>query len=49
MCLTMEEDRRDPVRDNDAPNASWTVDEPCCFLKKRGGRLSGRKADLVER
>ena len=33
----------------DNPTASWTVGELRQYLKDRGGRLAGRKADLVER
>ena len=35
--------------DSGQPNSSWTVSELRDFLQRRGGRLSGRKSDLVER
>ena len=31
------------------PSTTWTVAELRRFLKERGGRLAGKKSDLVER
>ena len=31
------------------PSTTWTVAELRLFLKERGGRLAGKKSDLVER
>ena len=42
----VEEEKDD---DKSGPSDSWTIKELKDYLRKKGGRLSGRKSELVSR
>ena len=44
--MEMEEEKDD---DKSGPSDSWTIKELKDYLRKKGGRLSGRKSELVSR
>ena len=43
------EEDGDGISESEGPNASWTVGQRKNYLEEHGGRLSGRKSELVER
>ena len=40
---------RDDGEDEEGPDATWTLSRLRDFLRAHGGRLSGRKSELVQR
>ena len=51
MCFAMEELGGSTGRESPetVPDNTWTVSRLRSFLKDRGGRLSGKKCDLLDR
>ena len=44
-----KEKKRNPAASMSAPEDTWTVDQLKEYLRQHGGRLSGKKSDLVAR